>query len=67
MTDENMQCSVPGIFAAGDVRRKMGKQISTAVGDSALAPMAAERYLSMRSCPPCELDQPQTHTDPHGR
>jgi thioredoxin reductase (NADPH) len=55
ITDENMQCSVPGIFAAGDVRRKMGKQISTAVGDGALAALAAERYLSMKRCPPCEV------------
>lgn len=67
ITDENMQSSVPGIFAAGDVRRKMVKQIATAVGDGALAAMAAERYLSMQSCPPCEWNQPQTHTDPHGR
>ncbi|MGE5256922.1 MAG: NAD(P)/FAD-dependent oxidoreductase [Hyphomicrobiales bacterium] len=50
ITDENMQSSVPGIFAAGDVRRKMGKQISTAVGDGALAALAAERYLSMQAC-----------------
>jgi thioredoxin reductase (NADPH) len=53
VTDENLQSSVPGIFAAGDVRRKMVKQISTAVGDGALAAIAAERYLSMPSCPPC--------------
>lgn len=53
ITDENMQSSVPGIYAAGDVRSKMGKQISTAIGDGALAAMAAEKYLLMQSCPPC--------------
>jgi len=47
-----MKSSVPGIFAAGDVRGNMGQQLSTVVGDSALAAMAAERYLSMQLCPP---------------
>jgi thioredoxin reductase (NADPH) len=51
ITDENMKCSVPGIYAAGDVRRKMVKQVSTAVGDGALAAMAVEKYLLMQSCP----------------
>jgi thioredoxin reductase (NADPH) len=51
ITDENMKSSVPGIFAAGDVRRKMVKQVSTAVGDGAQAAMAAEKYLLMQSCP----------------
>lgn len=51
ITDENMNSSVPGIFAAGDVRRKMVKQVSTAVGDGALAAIAAEKYLLMQSCP----------------
>jgi thioredoxin reductase (NADPH) len=50
-----MQSSVPGIFAAGDVRRIMGKHISSAVGDGGLAALAAERYLSMKSCPPCDI------------
>ena len=51
ITDENMQSSVPGVYAAGDVRRKMVKQVSTAVGDGAQAAMAAEKYLLMQSCP----------------
>jgi thioredoxin reductase (NADPH) len=51
ITDENMRSSVPGIFAAGDVRRKAVKQVSTAVGDGALAAMAAEKYLLSLSCP----------------
>jgi thioredoxin reductase (NADPH) len=51
ITDENMKSSVPGVYAAGDVRRKMVKQVSTAVGDGAQAAMAAEKYLLMQSCP----------------
>lgn len=45
ITDENMHTSVPGIFAAGDVRSKPLKQIATAVGDGATAAMAAEKYI----------------------
>jgi thioredoxin reductase (NADPH) len=44
-TDDKMATSVPGIFAAGDVRVKFLRQISTAVGDGALAAFAAEKYL----------------------
>ncbi|MBN2466927.1 MAG: thioredoxin-disulfide reductase [Deltaproteobacteria bacterium] len=45
LTDENLETSVPGIFAAGDVRKKLLRQISTAVGDGATAAYAAEKYL----------------------
>jgi thioredoxin reductase (NADPH) len=48
LTDENMATSAPGIFAAGDVRRKLLRQVSTAVGDGALAAFAVERYLESR-------------------
>jgi thioredoxin reductase (NADPH) len=44
-TDEKMATNIPGIFAAGDVRVKFLRQISTAVGDGALASFAAEKYL----------------------
>lgn len=46
ITDENMATSLPGVFAAGDLRRKPLRQVSTAVGDGATAAMAAERYLA---------------------
>jgi len=44
-TDAHMATPIPGIFAAGDVRQKLLRQISTAVGDGATAVFAAERYL----------------------
>jgi len=45
LTDRNMTCSRPGVFAAGDVRSKNLRQISTAVGDGALAAFSAQQYL----------------------
>ena len=44
-TDETMATSVPGIFAAGDIRRNSVRQIAAAVGDGATAAMSAFRYL----------------------
>lgn len=48
MTDENCKTSVEGIFAAGDCRKKLLRQVATAVGDGATAAFAAERYLEER-------------------
>jgi len=45
ITDENMQTSVPGVYAAGDVREKEIRQITTAVGDGATAAEFALKYL----------------------
>jgi thioredoxin reductase (NADPH) len=45
ITDENMETSERGVFAAGDVRAKQLRQITTAVGDGATATFAAQRYL----------------------
>lgn len=41
ITDSNMETSVKGIFAAGDVRAQLTRQITTAVGDATTAAMAA--------------------------
>jgi thioredoxin reductase (NADPH) len=50
ITNENMETSVPGIFAAGDVRKKMIRQIATAVGDGAVAALNAEKYIVLSQC-----------------
>ena len=41
-----METSVSGVYAAGDVRTKYLRQVSTAVGDGATAAVAAERYIA---------------------
>ena len=45
MADAKMQTSVPGVFAAGDVRDTPLRQIATAVGDAAIAAISAEHYI----------------------
>jgi thioredoxin reductase (NADPH) len=44
-TNDTMATNIPGIYAAGDVRVKFLRQISTAVGDGAVAAFSAEKYL----------------------
>jgi len=48
-TDWNMQTSIPGLFAAGDVRVQLTRQVTTAVGDATTAAIAAEKYLKARA------------------
>lgn len=42
---EDTKTSVPGVFAAGDVRTKSVRQVVTATSDGAVAAIAAERYI----------------------
>jgi thioredoxin reductase (NADPH) len=42
---EDTKTSVPGIFAAGDNRTTVLRQVSTAVGDGAVAAIMAEKYI----------------------
>ena len=44
-TDAEMRTNLPGLFAAGDVRAKLCRQVSSAVGDGATAATAALSYL----------------------
>jgi thioredoxin reductase (NADPH) len=46
VTDRNMQTSVDGIWAVGDVRSQLTKQIATAVGDGTTAAVAASMYVT---------------------
>ena len=40
-----METSVPGVFAAGDVRAESAKRVASAVGEGAMAVMLVHRYL----------------------
>jgi thioredoxin reductase (NADPH) len=46
VTDQNMMTSIPGLFAAGDLRAQLTRQVTTAVGDATTAAIAAEKYLT---------------------
>jgi thioredoxin reductase (NADPH) len=48
ITDERMMTSIPGLFAAGDVRSQLTRQITTAVGDATTAAIAVEKYIKDR-------------------
>lgn len=45
-TDDNMHTSIPGVFAAGDIRVKSVRQVITAAADGAIAAVQAEHYIS---------------------
>ncbi len=45
LADETTNANCPGVFAAGDVRRKPLRQIATAVADGAVAASQAAAYL----------------------
>jgi thioredoxin reductase (NADPH) len=48
ITDDRMLTSIPGLYAAGDVRAQLTRQITTAVGDATTAAIAVEKYLAER-------------------
>lgn len=45
ITDEDMRTNVKGVYAAGDVRDKKYRQITTAVSDGTIAALDAEKYI----------------------
>jgi thioredoxin reductase (NADPH) len=48
VTNERMETSIPGVFAAGDVRAQLFRQVSTAVGDGTTAALVSEQYIARR-------------------
>ena len=51
VTNANMETGVPGIYAAGDVRAQLARQVTTAVGDATTAVIAAEKYIEALAHP----------------
>lgn len=47
-TKDDMSTAVPGIYAIGDVRQKQLRQITTAVGDGAIAGQSVFKYLQLQ-------------------
>lgn len=45
ITDQKMQTSIPGVFAAGDIRQTEIRQVATAIGDGAVAANSAQHFL----------------------
>jgi len=45
LTDEYMHTNIPGIFAAGDIRSKVLRQVVTACSDGAIAAWSAEKWI----------------------
>lgn len=45
VTDNAMMSSIPGLFAAGDLRSQLTRQVTTAAGDGTTAAIAADKYL----------------------
>jgi len=46
VTDDHMMTSIPGLFAAGDLRVQLTRQVTTAVGDATTAAIAVQKYLA---------------------
>lgn len=47
VTDGTLMTSIPGVFAAGDVRAGSTKQAASAAGEGAAAALAIRRYLEL--------------------
>jgi len=69
LTDDAMRTSVPGVFAAGDLRPKILRQIVTAVADGAIAATSAEKYVTLEKerlgLPMFEPDDPAPPEPPN--
>ena len=45
ITDNAMMSSIPGLFAAGDLRSQLTRQVTTACGDATTAAIACDKYI----------------------
>jgi len=45
LSNNDMETSIPGVFAVGDIRSKALRQVSTAVGEGATAAFMAEKFV----------------------
>ena len=45
ITDDDMKTDIPGVFAAGDIRKKSLRQVVTAAADGAIAAVQAGKYI----------------------
>lgn len=45
VTDDDMKTNIPGVFAAGDIRKKSLRQVVTAAADGAIAAVQAEKFI----------------------
>jgi thioredoxin reductase (NADPH) len=64
LTDEKMETSIPGLFAAGDVRAQLTRQITTAVGDATTAAIAVDKFLTARGFRTAMMPVPATMPQP---
>lgn len=49
LADETTRTNIPGVFAAGDIRRKPLRQVVTAAADGAMAAHFAEEYIALQN------------------
>ena len=56
IVDLNMRTSMPGLFAAGDLRTSAARQLVAACGDGATAAISAEHYLETLGAPASAAD-----------
>lgn len=48
LAGESTETNVKGVFAAGDIRKRQFRQVSTAVGDGTVASLMAEKFVTQK-------------------